>query len=193
MPPRVFLSLVLWLLSVAGGFGYLAVHAGAPGLAADAPRAWPAATGIARRAGREALVVLLHPECPCSRATVAELARLLARVGDHVDTHVLFVRAPGLPGTPVGSALWQSVAAIPHVELAVDEGGAIARSFGAATSGQVLLYDARGALRFAGGITRGRGHEGDSDGRDALERLIDGAPGGAREAVFGCSLFGETR
>jgi hypothetical protein len=85
------------------------------------------------------------------------------------------------------------VAAISNVDLRVDDGGAIARSFGALTSGEVLLYDARGALRFAGGITAARGHEGDSEGRDALEASIRGATGQARAAVFGCSLFGETK
>jgi hypothetical protein len=136
---------------------------------------------------------VLHPECPCSRATVAELARLMARVGDRIDVHVLFVRPAGLARDPVGSPLWKSVALIPDVDLRVDDGGVTAARFGAVTSGQVLLYDVEGSLRFAGGITSSRGHEGDSDGLDALEGATRGARGHATASVFGCSLFGEKR
>ena len=45
---------------------------------------------------------------------------------------------------------------------------------GATTSGHVLLYDAGGVLRFAGGITDGRGHEGDNAGLDAALALLRG-------------------
>jgi hypothetical protein len=60
-----------------------------------------------------------------------------------------------------------------------------------ATSGQVLLYDASGRLRFRGGIRPSRGHEGDNTGRRALEALLlgDGAAPPLSTAVFGCPLF----
>ena len=51
-----------------------------------------------------------------------------------------------------------------------DDDGAEARRFGAETSGQTLLYDARGALAFSGGITGARGHAGDNAGRASLRR-----------------------
>jgi len=193
MSSRVVVPVVIWLLSIVGGFGYLSFHAAAPGLGAGAPPTWPAAAALTRRAERDALVVVLHPECPCSRATVAELARLMARVGDRVDVHVLFVRPAGLARDPADSPLWKSVAAIPNVDLRVDNGGVIAARFGAVTSGQVLLYDVKGSLLFAGGITSSRGHEGDNDGLDTLEGAIRGASGHATASVFGCSLFGEKR
>jgi hypothetical protein len=71
-----------------------------------------------------------------------------------------------------------------------DHDGVEARRFGAATSGQVILYDARGTLLFSGGITPARGHSGDSTGRDAiLALLIDGSSEASETPVFGCSLF----
>ena len=71
-----------------------------------------------------------------------------------------------------------------------DDGGAEARAFGVETSGQTLLYDAAGKLRFNGGITGSRGHAGDNAGRKALVALIgETAPDRNGASVFGCPLF----
>ena len=42
------------------------------------------------------------------------------------------------------------------------------------TSGQVVVYDAKGALLFSGGITAARGHMGDNAGRDRITALLRG-------------------
>jgi hypothetical protein len=71
-----------------------------------------------------------------------------------------------------------------------DVDGLEARSFGAATSGQTLLYDKRGALLFSGGITGARAHQGDNVGRRSLVALLNGGPNERPgTSVFGCSLF----
>ena len=61
--------------------------------------------------------------------------------------------------------------------------------FGAATSGQVLLYDPKGQLMFAGGLTPDRGHLGDSPGRQRILSLVKTGAADAKESlVFGCPL-----
>ena len=93
---------------------------------------------------------------------------------------------------PTRSVLWSRGGEHPGRHRQGRRGGTIAASFGAFTSGQVLLYDARrGALRFAGGITGARGHEGANAGRDALQSVLDEGAAKARAPVFGCSLFGD--
>ena len=70
-----------------------------------------------------------------------------------------------------------------------DEGGAEALRFRAAASGLVLLYDGQGRLRFAGGITSSRGHEGDSFGRRRILAVLAGASADREDApVFGCAF-----
>ena len=67
-----------------------------------------------------------------------------------------------------------------------------ARRYGAATSGYAVLYAPDGRLAFAGGITAGRGHEGDNAGEDAILDAINSGPAGGcptRMPVFGCALF----
>jgi len=73
-----------------------------------------------------------------------------------------------------------------------DEDGIEARSFGAVTSGQALLYSAQGRLLFSGGITESRGHSGDNAGRSAIESLVMNGSEGLRTPastpVYGCPL-----
>ena len=82
-----------------------------------------------------------------------------------------------------------SAEAIPNVRVLIDEGERETRIFNAQTSSLTLLYDRDGNLRFSGGITASRGHEGDNAGRRAVFEIV------AREAaekietpVFGCPL-----
>jgi hypothetical protein len=61
-------------------------------------------------------------------------------------------------------------------------------------SGFTLLYDPAGRLRFAGGITSARGHEGDSFGQRRILAVLSGDPADRADApVFGCSLHGAAR
>lgn len=133
----------------------------------------------------------MHPKCPCSRATLAELARIVEENHGGLAVCVEFV-------TPAAaSADWNDTwshrraAAMPGVRIAADPSGVEARRFGVETSGHVLVYDPRGNLAFSGGITRARGHEGANLGRSAVACLAAGATPEVRQTrVFGCPLMG---
>ena len=72
----------------------------------------------------------------------------------------------------------------------IDDEGAEANRFHAATSGQTLLYDAAGLLLFSGGITGSRGHSGDNAGQAAIVSLVNSRAADLTEtSVFGCPLF----
>jgi hypothetical protein len=87
--------------------------------------------------------------------------------------------------------LWQRASAIPGVCVVTDPCGAEARRFGAATSGQAMLYDPAGKLLFCGGITGARGHAGGNAGFDAvLQRFqVASAMPTTQTPVYGCELF----
>jgi hypothetical protein len=183
-------GLAAWGGAVAVGMGAVWRHAERPGSAGPAPAAWPADAGVARATDRPALLVYFHPKCPCSQASAAELARVLAHVPGRFRVTALFVVPTGeAPGWERG-ALWDTVGAIPEVNRMVDSGGEIAARFGAETSGYTLVFGADGERQFAGGITSARGHEGDNAGRSAIEALGlgGGAAAGGRTPVFGCAL-----
>ncbi len=75
------------------------------------------------------------------------------------------------------------------VTIEHDRTGDDARALGAETSGDVFFYDADGALRFHGGLTTARGHEGASPGADAILALVSHQPTSVvATAAFGCCL-----
>jgi hypothetical protein len=186
----VFAAGALWLALIGAGLGALWRYESTPGITAAAPVRWPAASRIKPDPNRATLVMLAHPRCPCTRASIGELARLMTQARGRVTAYVLFVKPAGFSDEWVQSDLWASAAAIPGVTPVLDDGGAEAGLFRAETSGQTVLYDASGSLLFSGGITASRGHAGDNLGRSAIVALLGGSRDPSTETpVFGCSLF----
>jgi hypothetical protein len=180
----------IWLGAAATGLWGLWRYDNTPGEAARAPEAWPARATIVRATDRPTLVMLAHPHCTCTRASLGELAETIARARTPPRTYVLFMTPARFDKDWEQTDLWRSAAALSGVTVVRDEDGRLAREFGAATSGQTLLYDARGALLFSGGITGARAHPGDNPGRQSLVALLNREPAGRRGTkVFGCSLF----
>jgi hypothetical protein len=131
----------------------------------------------------------LHPQCPCSRASVHELAEIMSRSEGRLDARILFVEPENAPAGWLDGALWREAKTIPGVTVSVDKDGQDAAEFGASTSGQVMVYDATGVVRFSGGITDGRGHEGDNAGQlSVLDLVRTGKSPVATTPVYGCSL-----
>jgi hypothetical protein len=183
-----------WIVTVGGGMRALVVYSSTAGLKGQAPSRWP--DGIVRPAGLPTLVMVLHAHCPCSRASVEELSRLLTVCRGRVAARALFVKPAGLDRGWVRTDLWDSAASIPGVEVVCDDDGEMARRFGARTSGDTLLFDEVGELLFHGGITGARGHSGDNTGRSAIvsllcdpERPAAGQDACVHSLVFGCPLF----
>lgn len=195
-PPRsrrglvILTSITLWLLVVGIGLSVVLSYENTPGLAAKPAALWPADSRIQRTPGRATLVMLVHPHCPCSRASIGELALLMAQSQGRLATYVLFLKPAGFSDDWEKTDLWQSAAGIPGVKPIVDHDGVEARRFHATTSGQTVLYDAEGRLLFSGGITIARGHAGENSGRSAIVSLVNAKVAEQTETpVFGCPLF----
>src|SRR4051794_6740397 len=69
---------VLWASGVAFGLRVLFNYETTPGRAGSPPEHWPAQSWIQRPTNRFTLVMLSHPDCPCTSATLAELEILMA-------------------------------------------------------------------------------------------------------------------
>jgi hypothetical protein len=179
-----------WIVVACAGLVVILNYEMRAGVAASPPARWPPSSRLPRTAGRATLVIFLHPHCPCSRASIEELDRLLADVHDFVTVHALFLKPRGASSDWEATDLWQRVASIPDVHLTRDDAGIEASVFDAATSGQVVLYDAEDRLIFSGGITPSRGHSGDNDGRATIRALLTGDRPRVRDRtpIFGCSL-----
>jgi hypothetical protein len=170
---------VVWLVVVVFGGAALWQYKSAPGAGADAPRVFPEASAIAREPAKATLVMFVHPKCPCTRASVGELDWLVTHYGDRVTATVV-------GGRDDEAGVLAMARAIRGVRVIVNR--AEAARFGAFTSGQTLLYDARGALVFSGGITSARGHAGESVGRSRIAALLSNENATPTAPVFGCDL-----
>jgi hypothetical protein len=173
---------------VSGGF-FLYRYELTPGRAGEVATHWPAEASFRFAESRPTLVMFVHPHCPCTRATVEELNRLLVRRLDQVKTFVVFVRPEGVEANWERTNLWRTVAALPGVHALCDEAGRDQKCFGASLSGETLLYDQTGRLLFRGGITPSRGHVGDNTSSEALAaRIHDPRLAFCATSIFGCRL-----
>ncbi len=180
----------LWLTLVVVGLAQLWSYGAASAQPAQAPTHWPDACDIERDPSKPTLLVFAHPHCPCTRATISELDRIAARCHGEVSIVVLFILPPAMDDEWAKGERWRAAAAIPNVVVRLDREGADATRFGARTSGQTLLYDRRGELVFAGGVTASRGHAGDNPGATAVIAFArDGRAPRSSTPVFGCELL----
>ncbi len=188
--PLLIFAAGAWLVATGYGFRELIRFDDAPGEDSAAPSLWPAASALHRGDSRGTLVMVVHPQCSCSRASVGELALIMAHAQGLADAYVLFFKPAGFPRAWAENDLWRSASAIPGVQVRIDNDGKDAKLFHASTSGAVMLYDRAGRLIFEGGITPSRSHSGDNAGRTAIVSLLSGGRAGrSRTFVFGCSIL----
>ncbi len=188
---RIGALTLIWLAGVGCGLWGLWAYDNRPGVGANAPGRWPAETSLRRSTSGSTLLFVAHPQCTCTRASLDELAEILARAGSHQPkTYVLFLRPSAFDVGWEHTDLWHRATALPNVSVVRDDDGLEARRFGVETSGQTMLYDEHGLLVYSGGITDSRGHTGENAGEVALVALLTSErPKQARADVFGCSLF----
>jgi hypothetical protein len=180
---------VVWAAVVVAGVRWTLTYERTPGPSGSSPDRWPSSSSLTRADRGFTLLMLAHPDCPCTRASLAELEKIITRTSKQVAAFVLFSK-PGTRREDVErSDLWRWAAALPGVTAVFDAGAAETARFRAYVSGHTLLYDEAGRLRFSGGITAVRGQQGDNAGVEAIVRLATG-PDERRSTtpVFGCVL-----
>lgn len=182
-----------WLVAVVAASMLLWRYSSAPGSIGEAPSRLPAklVTGVPETPGF-VLLMAVHPKCPCSRATVAELAKILAH-SPGVCRPIVFAFKPHTePDSWIETDLCHAARRL-GAEIRIDVDGSAALEMGMLTSGQVLLYDPSGQLRYQGGITSARGHQGDNQGQKTVERLLLGEDLPlSKLPVYGCSLVADS-
>ncbi|MFH1299509.1 MAG: hypothetical protein ABIK07_00510, partial [Planctomycetota bacterium] len=136
------------------------------------------------------LIMFIHPKCSCTRSSIRELARLMTRCTDQI-TCTFFCYLPSNKAIKWSATdIMESAQSIPNSKTVYDVDGKWAKKYDAKTSGYVLLYDTKGALLFNGGITAGRGHEGESVGRTFIHKVVSNKSKDSYQCpIFGCPLF----
>src|SRR5438132_4378522 len=91
----IAILIAAWCVCAGLGLTKMLTYELTPAASAAAPAMWPPAAAIGRDASDPTLVLFLHPRCPCSRATLAELERLIAACNEPFALRIVFVRPQG--------------------------------------------------------------------------------------------------
>jgi hypothetical protein len=156
---------------------------------------WPANSRLSLADNRRTLLFFIHPRCPCTRASLTELEKLLTgqtlKDGQWPKVIVVAVIPPQASTEWRNSDTIERARNLPNATLFWDRGGHEAKLFGAVASGTVMLYGQEGSRTFAGGVTAMRGHEGENVGSAHLYTALTQSHGQPLELTpaFGCRLW----
>lgn len=178
-------------LGMLGGLHLLMNYSAEAGAHSQALHQWPVQTKLSH-SNQPHLVMFLHPGCVCSKASVAELSRLLTEAPE-LTTQVVFMQTPKLEKLYKENSLLTQVKRLPRTKIIFDQEGRESKIFGAETSGLTHLYNEQGELVFDGGLTMARGHEGDSVGKKSILAYLKGQKNIKSSLVFGCDIFGKLK
>jgi hypothetical protein len=180
---------LIWISVIAAGSAALMKYEYGAATPGESPSQWPVHSRIQPPHDKFVLVMVAHPDCPCTRASVAQLEELMARLSGKLVAYVLFSKPEAGEQEVRASELWKKAEKIPGVAVLFDRQAAESAGFGGLVSGETMLYDRAGRLVFTGGLTSARGREGHSAGTDAvLMRVSENPNASAHTPVFGCSL-----
>lgn len=185
-------GVAVWLASLVASAAVLERYARTPGSAGEASPA-SLSQGNAAASGTWRVTMYAHPKCPCTRASLAELARVARATGSgvSVEYEVVMYRPDSADDDWVRGRSWDLASEINGARIVIDPEGRIAARDGGLTSGHVVVRDASGAVVYAGGVTNGRGETGASAAGDALIHALRGGESALSVGpVFGCEITG---
>ncbi len=139
--------------------------------------------------GKFSVVMVVHPLCQCSRASLDNLQEILMRASGKIQAFVVVNSPDDASAEWTNSDMVRTARQIPGVRVVNDPGAHISARLGAVTSGQVYVFSDHGRLLFSGGITDGRGHVGECEGMTSILSIVRGS--GSRMTttpVYGCAL-----
>lgn len=200
LSPLQLAGFSFWGISVFLGLALLAWHQNTPGEPVRPPGESAVERAVAMLPPADlktylaadtpfTLILLAHPRCPCTRATLHELQRLIPRLEGKASLRTYFVIPTGKDDSFAAGDNLELARSLPGMQITLAPSAEITDKLGAGTSGQVLVLNHGGQLKFSGGITAGRGHEGTNPGAESVRRLVEtGETSLPSTPVYGCSL-----
>jgi hypothetical protein len=179
---------LIWAATIGAMYHAVRRFETTPGRGAATRTMWPAGSRIVRDHDRWTLVMLIHPHCSCTRASLQELERIIEMSGSSLQTYVVVYRPADFQSGWEKTETFEAAKRLQRAHVIVDADGAEARRFGGFTSGQTFLYDREGALRFSGGITSLRGHAGVNRGSMDVVDIVHARAQQGTHPVFGCAI-----
>lgn len=168
-----------WLGAVAWGVHATMSYESTPGKSAQTPR-----VRLASHDSKWTIVMVAHPLCPCTAASLKALKAVVAEHRATVECKVVFVgERPKVVSQNMDLAGQVGASSVKWVS---EEDAA--ESYGAFTSGQTFVFGPKGELAFSGGITPGRGVDQPQFAVKLFRSLISGQAPAGSVPTYGCGL-----
>lgn len=134
--------------------------------------------------------IFLHPDCPCSRASLEAFESLMSSTPTW-GWHVVLVSQKSKEMLE-RTSLYRKATEHPNLQVHIDD-GELASAFQVERSGHVVLIGVEGSIVYEGGVTPARGHLGDCRGMYLATQALLGNPSqSTMPPVFGCPLPGRS-
>ncbi|HEY0566003.1 MAG TPA: hypothetical protein VGC88_10495 [Terriglobales bacterium] len=179
------LAIAIWAVVLLTGAFLIIRYDATPAEAHTVAEHWPEHTALHLDKDRPVMIMAVHPECSCTRASLAELARMLPRMQSKAHVIVLLLGKHG--------NRYEDTVRDLGVDSVRDPEGVEAQRFGLTTSGELIIFSASGTRVYSGGITGARAHEGSNPGEDAALAAVLTQPHAPSAPVFGCSLHSKEK
>src|SRR5437762_652596 len=108
-------AIAAWAGVAAWGFHALAREDFTAGPAGSPAPTWPESATLLRDPRRPTLVMFAHPRCPCTRASLDELAEVMARAPGRFRAYVVFFEPEAADRAWARGRSWDKAAAIKGV------------------------------------------------------------------------------
>jgi hypothetical protein len=192
-------SVVVWLVAALGAFIYLNYYSTRAGAVGNLPQP-ERVKEFSSDAKSPVIMAFIHPKCKCSDATVDELSDLLMNIAPEKKPKVVtlfYYPSEKKADWVTETRLYKKVLEKKDWQIALDQGGVQAYTWGALTSGYIVYMDNQGEIKLHGGITESRGHRGESLGKIDLKKAIlnsevrnqeTNVASFAEEPTFGCAM-----
>jgi hypothetical protein len=182
-------GILAWVGGIAWGLQKIGSYSSTAGQVGEAPAQWPGSELVSPQADRSTLVMFMHPQCSCTRASLEELKTILDNTHGAVSAWIVVLKPGGMGDEWTHSGTWETARKMRGVTVVMDDEGSEADRFGALTSGHTVLYSPGGKLEFSGGITVARGHVGENSGeRRVISFVSTGKADSGGHEVYGCGL-----
>jgi hypothetical protein len=193
----------IWLSSIVVGFWILLEHNTDPGRVSSAidelnttlvrsyvePIPAEYLADFVPEAGTVHVIMALHPKCPCTRTTLAELEHVLALQKERAKCTFLVTLPSNESMSWIDTDTVTFAKKLPTAEIVIDVDSERANQLDLLNSGALLLLHSNGTVSFRGGITSGRTCSVENPGSRAVSDLLRGdVVDPITTPVFGCSL-----
>lgn len=140
--------------------------------------------------GLWSLILMIHPDCPCTKATMRNLSTILESTRIPIKAEIVAAMPEGYKGPRANLAIARSIV---KSDLVVMSESSASERFGARTSGHLFVFDPDRNLVYSGGLTPARGAEDASSSLKWFQALVTQYPVASSGPTFGCPLAARRR